>query len=63
MVVVTDLSPAAASHPHEQLVFSVFKFKLLWWGLICLTPAIKEVSILRHLLAIWKSSFAYTGIR
>lgn len=27
VVVTTYLSPAAAFHPHEQLVFSVLKFK------------------------------------
>lgn len=51
---------AAASHPHEQLVFSVLKFKAFWWGLICLTLTIRQVSIWTHLLAIGKSSVAYT---
>lgn len=61
VVVTTYLSPAAAFHPHEQLVFSVLKFKAFWWGLICLTLTIREVSIWMHLLAIGKSSVAYTG--
>ena len=61
VVVTAYLSPAAAFHPHEQLVFSVLKFKAFWWGLICLTLTIREVSIWLHLLAIGKSSVAYTG--